>query len=428
MPAGALHSPPHDGRGRHCSDGRSLVVQGRLVELAAASGVAVRRRLAAVVAGLLAVGAAPVVSAVSAQDKAQPQVQANVQYRDGAELAAQGRYVYASQGGADGGFRVLDGRSGKLLGRVSCPLTGAMKHNDIAVLRPGLVVLGVDAHKCGPNVAIFDVSRPTAPRLVGGVEATNVHTLSVHPDGRHIYVNDSGGNTQELERQVGPSEFTSTIVDARDPARPVKVGQYPKTISGCHDMSFLEQTSRVLAFCAGGPSGLLYIWDATDPAAPVELGEYRVQGSEWVHWARPSPDGKLLLISDEAVVAHTCDGTSIPGSITIADLSDPARPTAVGRISPPRGPARVGGAASDPTYFYGCTSHQFDLIPGTRTAVLSWYSGGVSVVDYTNPAAPRELGFHNPPRGQAYDAIWAHGSVWVNDLQLGLTKLRFPGL
>lgn len=378
-----------------------------------------RIRLLGVMVAVVAVGAAPLVPLVSASEVVQPQVEARVDYKNGNELASEGRYVYASQGGADGGFRVVSARSGRVLGSAACPIAGSNPHNDIAVLRRGLVILATDRQKCGPNVAIFDVSKPSAPRLVGAVAAPSVHTVAVHPDGRHIYVNDGGATISDAP--------AGSIIDATNARSPGVVASYPLTPTGCHDMSFLRQQGRVLAFCAGGAAGQVFVWDATKPAAPVEIGRLAVPGAQVVHWARPSPDGKLLLISDEAIVAHACNGSSVPGSITIADLATPERPVIVGRISPPRGPAPVGSAV-DPNRPYGCTSHQFDLIPGTRKGIFSWYYGGISIVDYSNPAAPEELAFHNPPGGSAYDAIWSNGRVWVNDVQRGLTKLRIAGL
>jgi hypothetical protein len=369
---------------------------------------------------VLAAGATPLVSLGMASESTQPQVQARVDYKGGAELASDGTYVYASQGGKDGALRVVAGRSGRVAGFLKCAVTGQYQHNDVAVLRRGLIVLAAEKQACAKNVAVVDVSEPAKPRVIGSVDAESVHTVAVHPDGRHIYVNDGGGFTQ--------TSPLGKIVDTINPRKPEVVAAFPRTPLGCHDMSFLEQADRVFAYCAGGLGGGVYVWDATEPAAPVQIGLLPLPALEFTHWARPSPDGKLLLISDEAVVVHTCNGTSVPGSITIADLTVPEAPVVVGRISPPRGAAPVGGIAVDQEFVYGCTSHQFDLIPGTRTGVFSWYRGGISVVDYTDPLAPKEIAFHNPPNGQAFDAIWSHGRVWVNDGRLGLTKLRVPGL
>lgn len=384
--------------------------------------------------GLLAlVAAAPLVATAAAAPAGGGgmKVVSRMQYADGGELATDGRYVYASQTdgkrgrnpAADhGGFRIIDSRSGKLMGSVRC----GGSENDIAVVRPGLVALVASGHTCrpggGPGVALYDVRNPRGPRLLATVDAVdNVHTIAMHPDGRHLYVSDGATNAGFN------AVFQNPILDTLRPDRPVIAGVMPRTAAGCHDVGFLQRGDRTFAYCAAGVAGV-YVWDATDPAAPREVGRLDSADIQFAHWARPSPDGSVLLINDEAIVDHECTGRGVAGSVHLADLSDADAPTLVGRISPPRGRTQRGGTAQDHDFPYGCTSHQFDLLPGTRVGVFSWYQGGVSAVDYSNPRAPKELAHHMPVNGAAVDAMWLDGKVWVNDMFLGLTALDVPAL
>src|SRR6187431_1596793 len=47
------------------------------------------------------------------------------------------------------------------------------------------------------------------------------------------------------------------------------------------------------------------------------------------------------------------------------------------------------------TQFENCVAHNGSLIPipGRDVMVQSWYQGGISVFDWTDPKHPREIGF-----------------------------------
>ncbi len=81
-----------------------------------------------------------------------------------------------------------------------------------------------------------------------------------------------------------------------------------------------------------------------------------------------------------------------------------------------------------------CVAHNGSLIPvkGKDVMVQAWYQGGISVVDFTDPANPVELGwFDRGPLsserlvlGGSWSAYYYDGYIYSNDIQQGLDVLE----
>ena len=84
-----------------------------------------------------------------------------------------------------------------------------------------------------------------------------------------------------------------------------------------------------------------------------------------------------------------------------------------------------------------CVAHNASLIPtenGRTYIVQSWYQGGVSIVDYTDPDSPTEVGYFERGKasefflGGSWSAYWYNGYVYSSDILKGLDVLRVTGL
>ena len=85
-----------------------------------------------------------------------------------------------------------------------------------------------------------------------------------------------------------------------------------------------------------------------------------------------------------------------------------------------------------------CVAHNGSLIPakGKDVMVQSWYQGGISVVDFTDPANPVELGWWDRGPlsterlilGGSWSAYYYNGYIFSNDIQQGLDvfEMRDP--
>jgi hypothetical protein len=72
-----------------------------------------------------------------------------------------------------------------------------------------------------------------------------------------------------------------------------------------------------------------------------------------------------------------------------------------------------------------CTAHNFNVIPlrtGRDVLVSAWYHGGTTVVDFTDPANPVELGHYKMTSGNSagsqsttWSSYWYNGTIYANN-------------
>lgn len=339
----------------------------------------------------------------------------NIPYSGGSDIAFQGKYVYFGQLGDQGGIRVLD-KSGKIpkeVAFIACPGS----QNDVAIVRPGLLALGYHSGQCGgvpgAGVRLIDVKDPKRPRFLGSVELPGGnHTLTVYPGTDYIYASPGGlANGGSVEQ----------ILDASDPKKLTVAATFKPNQTGCHDITFARAADgdTMLGFCAGG--GEVSIWDVTKPLEP-EVIAHGFTPSFFPHAAVPTPDGEYLVMTDEAFAVHDCVGGPT-GSVWVFDIRNPSLPLLVGHWGPQRGDAPVGTIASA-----WCTAHNLNFVGKTRQAVISWYTGGTSVVDFSDPTFPEEVAYFRADGTNSWSSYWFDGLIYVNDLGRGIDVLKVKGL
>lgn len=335
---------------------------------------------------------------------------AHFPYSGGSDLDFSGKYVYAGVMGDQGGVGVYDVSKPKprKVTHIPCPGT----QNDVAVVRPGLLALGYHNGQCGAmpgaGVRLIDVKNPKRPRYLSDVQLPGgTHTLTVYPGEAIIYASPGG---------LANGGGTEQILDASNPKKLEVAATFRPGQAGCHDVTFHFNEERKLAFCAGLTE--TQIWNVEDPLAPVTIARI-ASPAFFPHQAVSSPDGDVLLITDEAFVAHDCVGGPT-GSVWIYDISIPEAPLLVGHWGPRRG--------SQPVSLSWCTAHNLNFVPGTRVAVLSWYSGGTSVVDFDNPSLPEEIAYYQPADASTWSSYWYRGRIYANDTARGLDVLEVSGL
>ena len=337
-------------------------------------------------------------------------------YESGTDIDFSGDFVYAAKQGDEGGVFVIDvsKRRPKEVAFISCPGT----QNDVAVVRPGLIALGFYSGACGDKggagVRLIDVSDPARPRMLDSVSFPDgTHTLTTFPGKPIIYASPGG---------LGENGGTQYILDVSDPSKIKVVKEFVPNSFGCHDVSFYLRGSRQLGFCPGQQE--TEVWDVSDPLAPEVIASIPPI-MEFPHSAVASPDGNLLVIGDESLfTAHDCmTGQSVLGALYAYDITDPANPVFRGRISAPRGASPLGTLATPV-----CTAHNFNFADGTRKVVAAWYTGGTSVIDFTEPAQPKEIAYYRPEDANTWSSYYYRGQVFANDITRGLDVLEIDVL
>jgi len=152
-------------------------------------------------------------------------------------------------------------------------------------------------------------------------------------------------------------------------------------LGGCHDIQVYVEKKLAAAACAS----VGQLWDISDPANPKTLDPFWEVDEPDVDFYRSAAftwDAKVIIFGDEALEGN-CSGTQ--GQLW---FHRPASGATLGSFQIPR----VQGVDDY------CSAHLFNVLQtgaGYRL-VASWYTGGLTVVDFTRPNRAREVAFYDP--------------------------------
>ena len=358
----------------------------------------------------------------------------------GGELARSGRYLYASSSDGrgdnpeNGGLHIIDTKTLKQVGFLHCP----GNDNDVEVVRPGLVVMSFLMNRCalgtGGGLMLIDVKNPTKPRVISAINTgADTHTVKPVPGTNLLYL--AGGE------YIPGTDYGPSVVDISNPAKPEVVARPQTLTTDCHDISFsFTEEDRKLGFCAGALNGTgeVKVWDVTDPLNPTLISSIVNPVIQYSHYAVANPDGTLLAIDDEAFVAHDCNTDVSPtGRVWIYDISNPQTPLLQSSFAPPRGGNGGTNVGLFPEELPGdegwveswCMSHGLDWHPTTNNLAVTWYTGGVSVLDVNDPLQPTEAAHFQAEDSSTYSALWHAGYLFTNDhMGRGVDVFKISGL
>jgi hypothetical protein len=198
--------------------------------------------------------------------------------------------------------------------------------------------------------------------------------------------------------------------------------QETATTDQCHDITAYPE----LGVAAGACSGNGILLDIRDPANPRRVAEVSDPNFAYWHSATFSNDGSKVLFSDEwgGGVAARCQASDKPqwGANAIF--------TRRGATLAPAGYYKLPAAQ---TATENCVAHNGSLIPvpGRDLMVQAWYQGGLSVFDFTDPKAPKEVAFFDRGPvdstklviGGYWSAYWYNGHIYGSEIGRGLDVL-----
>ena len=370
--------------------------------------------------------AAPLLPSTAAPTRSSENVRhtASIPFQGGTDLDFAGNYAYVgSFENADGGLYVVDiatPTKPKLVGRYLCP----GYQDDVGVWRTTVVMgmhyaqerAGCKAHELG-GLRIVDVGDPTKPTELAFLEIAprGTHTVTIVGDTGFVYANP-GGNGDNA------AEIATTIVDIRDPAHPKVAGTFlPPGSTGCHDINVVGER----AYCAG--SNVTLILDIADPVHPKVISSISNPLIEFSHGAMPSSDGDTLVIADEAYNIQACDpqGLNPTGAFWFYDISNEADPVLEGWIGQTERLALGSLLFPLPGW---CTAHNFNMVPGKDWMVAASYSGGTSVIDFTDPAEAQVIGWITPADADTWSSYFYRGYVYTGDMARGFDVIAMDEL
>jgi hypothetical protein len=416
-----------------------------------------RRVRIAVVVGALCVAAVVIATGASANHSAERhenmRLVANYSddgtYRNGTDMAfwgttaLLGRLDQSSPAGP-GGFRIMniaEPAQPREAGEFTCP----GDQSDLSVWKD-LVVVSVDKPTepgCRPptststweGIRLVSIANPQSPTVLKEISTDcGSHTNTVYPDPAnnklYVYV-----LSYPLAGRYNPAQSLATcnaaghhkisIVEVdlsnpgatgQDDVKTVDVG--PSTI-GCHDVTFFMERKLAAAACLTESQ----IWDLADPANPRIIGRIPDPRINIHHSTTFSNDGRTLVVGDELGGAAASPGClsdkDTYGGLFFYDVSGEKA----------RAPARAGTyKLPQQVVSEFCTAHLFNVVPrkdDRDVLVSSWYAGATSVIDFTDPYAPRQIAYYipsettspdeQPTEAAAWASYWYNGYVFSNN-------------
>lgn len=188
----------------------------------------------------------------------------------------------------------------------------------------------------------------------------------------------------------------------------------------CHDITLYPEIGLAGGACEG--YGLLL--DITDPVNPKRVDAVADSNFSYWHSATFSNDGKKVLFTDEwgGGGQPKCRETDPYewGANALFTINENKEMEFQSYYKLP----------APQTELENCVAHNGSLIPvpGREIMVQSWYQGGISVFDWTDPSNPVEIAFHDRGptdstsmgMGGSWSVYWYNGLIINSEIARGL--------
>jgi hypothetical protein len=315
------------------------------------------------------------------------------------------------------------------------------------------------------GVRIFDISDIKNPKQVAAVQTcrgSHTHTLVKDPNDKdNVYIYVSGTSfvrpPEELAGCSGekPDKDPNTALFRIEVIKvPVAAPQDAKVVSSprvfidartgamnglnnggthgkkgkddkpadtdqCHDITVYSAIGLAAGACSG--NGILL--DIKDPVHPKRVDAVNDPNYSYWHSASFSNDGTKVVFTDEwgGGLGARCRANDPNkwGADAIFRLQD----NKLSFANYYKLPAAQGDTEN-------CVAHNGSLVPvpGRDIEVQAWYQGGISVMDFTDPAQPFEIAYFDrgpiDPKilvlGGDWSAYWYNGNIYASEIARGL--------
>lgn len=330
-------------------------------------------------------------------------------------------------------------------GRIDCGLEGA----------PGKI--NEDRFR---GLRIFDISDLTRPRQVGGVQTcrgSHTHSI-VSADDKRLIVYNSGtagirdekelaGCIGEIPGDTRTALFSIDVIEIplADPSK-ARIVKSPRVfadettgeIAGlwtggdhgegtqrtaptdqCHDITVFPALKLAAGACSG--NGILF--DIKDPLNPKRIDVVTDTGFAYWHSATFNNDGTKVIFTDEwgGGGRPRCKASDPKtwGANAVYDIVD-------GKLVF-RAHYKMPAPQSDKE---NCVAHNGSIIPvpGRDLFAQAWYQGGLSVMDFTDSANPKEIAYFDRGPidakqmvlGGYWSVYWYNGHIYGTEISRGI--------
>jgi hypothetical protein len=254
------------------------------------------------------------------------------------------------------------------------------------------------------SITTVDLSDPTLPVVGGTALGHGTDNMDAKVDGDVAGIANDGAAPDDPDHDLNPGGVT--FFDVSDPATPVETGFY-EAASGVHNF-FLDGNYAYLCINDDFAYSRMVVVDVSDPSNPVSLeGDERGSGGAWMlRDAHPdmakagvNPIHDVYVQDDLAYMCFWDAG------VVVADVSDPADPTAVAQFGAAEDAAEMpsdeveaqkrylGGERTNAHYVQPTPSGDYALVgaetfPGPfEDTVVPGDHGGIRIFDTSDVSA-----------------------------------------
>ena len=314
------------------------------------------------------------------------------------------------------------------------------------------------------GVRIFDISNLAAPQQVGQVQTcrgSHTHSVVSANDETIVLYNSGTARVRDEDELAGcignipgdtrtalfsidvieipvANPAAARIVDSPRVFADDKTGniaglwtggdhgegtQDTRQTNQCHDITVFPTLNLAAGACSG--NGILL--DITDPRAPKRIDAVVDKGFAYWHSATFNNDGTKVLFTDE------WGGGSRPrcraqdpqdwGANAFYDIVD-------GKLQA-RGLYKLPAPQGEKE---NCVAHNGSIIPvpGRDIFVQAWYQGGISVIDFTDSANPKEIAYFDRGPidkeqgvlGGYWSVYWYNGRIYGTEIARGVDVFK----
>jgi hypothetical protein len=387
-----------------------------------------------------------------------------------------GNYMYVTTSAGLTIYDITDPIAPAEIGRLPLPHF----ENEDVDLGGDILLISNDAAESYGILHVIDISDPAAPELVAS------HDMGGNPAGPVVDAADFFGVVPD---QMNPGHTASCIldcafawvtdaggmriIDLRDPASPARLGNFSTPAAGSlgitHDVQMDENgiawisgyggvagyqipadyAEGVTGAAAPGGAGVnayhqSLLVTATDPSGHSRYGDTfgLDDGSTYndfiLHNSRRLKDSDVVYVTEEDYSRPGCNGagsfetwrlpmreeTDAEGNVIKVITGEPMTP--LDKWETEMLAQDDSASALHPTAM--CSAHYFDV--RQNVVAQGWYEQGLRLLDVSDPADIRQVGYFIPPNGESWASYFAPtdpaGRVfYLLDASLGVVVLEY---